>query len=173
MNWLTIGLRLIHIFAGVLWAGAAFAFAGFVAPAVRLAGQDGARFMQTLTTRTRYSVAMAVAALLNTGSGIWLFWRDSGGFRPVWLRTPTGLALGLGGIFGIAAAVVGFAVLFRSTLRLQQIASQVQQAGGPPNEGQAKEISLHQARLRAGGHWLAALLAVTVAMMATARYLAL
>jgi hypothetical protein len=172
MNWLTIALRLVHIFAGVLWAGAAFAFASFLTPAVRMAGPDGARFMQTLATKTRHAASMGAAALLNTGAGLWLFWRDSGGLRPAWLGTPTGLALALGGISGLAAAVIGFAVQFRSTLRLQAIAAQAQKAGGPPNEAQMKEISLLQARLRAGGVWVAALLAITVATMATARYLA-
>ena len=41
MNWLIVVLRLLHIFAGVFWAGAVFMLTRFVMPAVAASGPEG------------------------------------------------------------------------------------------------------------------------------------
>jgi hypothetical protein len=48
-----IVLRLIHIFAGIVWAGWAFIQLGFIEPALKAAGPAGGAFMQALTGKTR------------------------------------------------------------------------------------------------------------------------
>jgi uncharacterized membrane protein len=165
-------LRLVHIFAGVFWAGSAMALAGFFEPAIRRSGPEGGRVMQNLATHTRYSMAMGISAALATLAGLWLFWIDSGGLNPAWLSTGTGLTLTIGGAAGIAAAVIGFTVQFRSSRRLERLGEEIARLGGPPTTAQAQELQRRQATLRAGGRWVALLLVVTVVAMATARYLA-
>lgn len=169
MNWEIVILRLVHIIGGVFWAGSSFVFAGFIEPTARRGGPEGGRFVQRLATQTPYSLVLGVAALLTTLAGAWLFWLDSGRLNPAWLGTGTGLALTLGGAAGIGAAMIGFAVQFRSTSRLKALAGEI--TGGAPSASQAQELNLLQGRLRAGGRWLAALLAVAVVAMASARYL--
>jgi len=171
MRWEILLLRIVHIFSGVFWAGAAFVFAGFIEPTVRQSGAEGGRFVQRLSSQTRYPVFMGIAAILATGSGLWMFWIDSGRLNSAWLATGTGLALATGGLCGTIAAVIGFTVQFRSTTRLEVLGKTVQGSGAPPTPAQAQEILLLQGRLRASGRWLAGLLAITVLAMATARYL--
>lgn len=52
--YMLILLRLIHVFAGALWVGAAISYLFFVKPTVRSIGPGGPQFMQNLTTRARY-----------------------------------------------------------------------------------------------------------------------
>ena len=172
MRWDIVILRLIHIISGVLWAGASFSFAGFIEPAARHAGPEGGRFMQSLATRTRYSIAMGIAALLATLAGLWLFWIDSGRLNPAWLGTGTGLALTTGGAAGILAAIIGFTFQFSSTRRLEKLGQEIGRSGGAPSPAQAQELQQLQGKLRMGGRWIAGLLAIVVVTMATARYLA-
>ena len=74
-------LRLIHIFAGVFWAGVAFFIALVFTPAVVRMGPEGGRFMQQFAQRTQISKTMSLATLLTTLPGILLYIIDSG-FRP-------------------------------------------------------------------------------------------
>jgi uncharacterized membrane protein len=171
MRWEILILRIVHIFSGVFWAGAAFLFAGFIEPTVRQSGAEGGRFVQRLSSQTRYPVFMGIAALLATVSGLWMFWIDSGRLNSAWLATGTGLALATGGVCGTIAAVIGFTVQFRATTRLEALGKTVQGSGAPPTQAQAQEIQILQGKLRAGGRWTAALLVITVLAMATARYL--
>ena len=67
MQALYLVLRLIHILAGVSWAGAAVAFAAFVDPSVRASGPSGGPVIQQLV-RSGCSKAMSVATLLNVFS---------------------------------------------------------------------------------------------------------
>ncbi len=171
MRWEILVLRIIHIFSGVFWAGGSFLFAAFIEPVVRQSGPEGGRFVQRLSSQTRYPVFTGIAAILATVSGLWMFWIDSGRLNSAWLATETGLALATGGVAGVIAAVIGFTVQFRSTARLEVLGKAVQGSGGPPSPAQASEIQTLQGRLRAGGQWLAVLLAITVLAMASARYL--
>ena len=171
MRWEILVLRIVHIFSGVFWAGSALLFAGFIEPTVRQSGADGGRFVQRLSSQTRYPVFMGIAAILATTSGLWMFWIDSGRLNSAWLATGTGLALATGGVCGTIAAVIGITVQFRSTARLESLGKSVQASGAPPTPAQAHEIQVLQDRLRAGGRWTAVLLAITVLAMASARYL--
>ena len=62
--------------------------------------------MQRPATATAYSRIVGAAAALNTLSGLWMFWIDSGGLHTAWLSTSTGFALALGGAAGLAAAAI-------------------------------------------------------------------
>jgi hypothetical protein len=115
---------------------------------------------------------MGIAAALATLAGLELFWIDSGRLNPGWLGTGTGLALTTGGAAGIVAAIIGFTFQFSSTRRLQKLGQEIGRSGGAPTPAQAQELQGLQAKLRAGGRWIAALLLITVFSMATARYLA-
>lgn len=85
MNILLAFLRLIHIFAGILWAGWAFILLAFIEPAVKAAGSEGRKFMPSLSGKTKLIPAMAAALLLVVLSGVIQFWFVSGGLSGAWL----------------------------------------------------------------------------------------
>lgn len=171
MTWLLVLVRGVHILAGVFWAGAAIAFSAFIEPTASASGPEAGRFMQRLAGQSGYPRAMSLAAILSVASGIWLYWRDSAGFRWVWIATGPGISLSVGALAGLGAALVGLIIQSRSSARLAQLAGEIQQAGGPPSEGQRGEMEALRSRLRAGGRVTAILLLISVSGMGLARYL--
>lgn len=163
-------MRLVHIAAGVFWAGGAFMVAGFLEPAVRGAGPEGGRFMQRLTQQHRmpaYLIAAGVVALL---SGLVLYWRMSGGLQAAYVTSPMGLTFGFGGLVAILAFLVGVLESAPVATRLGALAGALQAAGGPPTPEQLGEMRHLSARLTRAARVVAALLALAVAAMAVARY---
>ena len=126
MPWLILVLRLIHIICGVFWAGGTFGFVGFVEPTASASGPEGGRFVQALALKSGYPQSMMGAGLLAVLSGAWLLWLDSGGFQPAWMARGMGVALSIGALSGLAAAVLGFGVQNRNAMRLGAVARAVQ-----------------------------------------------
>jgi len=107
-------LRLVHILAGVFWVGSAVFLAAIVLPAARAAGAEGGHFMERLMQQPRTRAALGGAMLLTVLSGVAMYGRLSGGFERAWVTSPHGLALALGGLATILAAVIGAARRGRS-----------------------------------------------------------
>ena len=70
---LLILLRLIHVFAGVFWAGTAFAMSSQITPAVKASGEAGVKFMQQLGIKSNFSPVMGMAATLTFLSGLIMY----------------------------------------------------------------------------------------------------
>jgi putative copper export protein len=51
MDIVYVVLRVLHIFAGIFWAGATAAFVYFVAPAAAQTAPEGDKFMMNLTDK--------------------------------------------------------------------------------------------------------------------------
>lgn len=169
MDYYVIVLRIIHILGGVFWAGGAFALIGFVSPAAAQAGPAGAKFMQRLNMGTRWNMGISAAAGLAILSGLLLYWRASGGLRPEWLSTGTGITFTIGGLSAVIAMGVGIQVGGVSR-RMAELGQQIEAAGGPPSPENAAKLAAFQARLQSLGTLTAVLLVITVLAMAGARY---
>ena len=170
MDYYVIVLRIIHILGGVFWAGASFALVGFVSPAAAQAGPAGGQFMQRLVLGTRWRFVISAAAGLAVLTGLLLYWRASGGLRPEWLSTGTGIAFTIGGLAGVTAMVFGFQV-GNSSSQLAELGQRIGSAGRPPSPEDAARLAALQARLQSLGTVTAALLVITLLGMSTARYL--
>src|SRR5690242_21394863 len=71
-------LRLIHILAGIFWAGTAFMVAGYLVPAARARGREGGLFLQEDRKSTRLnsshmSISYAVFCLKKKKSSHLIF----------------------------------------------------------------------------------------------------
>jgi uncharacterized membrane protein len=168
MDVYVITLRLIHILAGVLWAGWAFVSVAFIEPAMRAAGPEGGKFMQALTGKTKLLQAMLAAPLLVILTGVLMYWRVSGGFSRSLLVSSSGLWLTIGSLAGILAFVLGLMINRPAAERLAALSREMQSAGGPPSSEKMAELRVQQQRLAMGGLYGAILLAVTVIGMALA-----
>jgi hypothetical protein len=163
-------LRLVHIGAGVFWAGAAVMVAAFIEPAVRASGPEGGRFMRRLVEQQRFSFFMSLAALLTALSGILLYWPVSGHLSLAWITSGPGLTLTIGSVAGLSAFAIGTAVNGPTARQIAAVGQEMQAAGGPPGPAQLETMRTLQARLRKAGVVDALLLAIAVAGMAIASY---
>ena len=164
-------LRLVHIFAGILWAGWSWALATFVLPASQAAGPEGGKFMQTLTGKTKLTQTMFVAPLLVVLTGVLMYWQVSGHLSGPWLASPPGIALTIGAAAGILAFVLGLVMISPAAQRLGTLSRQVQSSGAPPSPAQQAELRAIQQRIVNGGRYVAILLVIAVIGMSVARYL--
>ena len=162
-------LRLIHIFAGVFWAGANLLMAFYISPSVKATAPESGKFMQYLAQKSGFPKMAEISGWFTILAGIALFWIVSGGFQPVWFTTYRGIVLTIGGLLAIAGFVVGFVMQKPAAQRLGQIGQEIQAAGGPPTPEQLAEIQAQQVKLAKGGRWTAILLAISVAAMAVSR----
>lgn len=163
--------RLLHIVAGAFWAGAVTVMAWFLGPAAAASGPAGGAVMVRLLGGTKYLTAVAHAAVWTIGSGIALYWKDSNGFDPEWLMSATGMMFTLGGIAGIAALVIGLAVVRPSALRLVAIARAVEAAGGQPAADQQAELGALRMQMASAGRIVSILTLLALAAMAAARHI--
>jgi len=132
MDLYVIVLRILHIFGAVFWAGTTFLFTGYVGPAVMASGPEGNKFMQALLGQTRFLRVIAAAAGLTALSGLLLYWRASGGLRPAWIGTGTGLGFTIGGLAGLIAFGFAIAMQNRAGRRLAALGREVRRAVGRP-----------------------------------------
>ncbi len=160
-------LRLVHILAGVFWAGTVFFYAIFLLPRVKAAGPVGGQFMQKLS-QPPLPASLSAAGGLVVLSGILMYWRDSGGFQATWIRTFPGLALTIGGLAGLTAIVLGVVVSRPAATRLGVLGKEVAGSGGPPSPAQQTEMQALAGRLEKAVYQTAYLLLIAAITMAVA-----
>jgi len=168
MDYYVLVLRVLHIVAGVFWAGAGWAVAGIFTPAIQATGPAGQQVMGYAVGQRRLSTIFSLAATVNTLTGLLLYWRASVGLNPNWIRTGPGLTLTMGGLAGLTAFLIGFLVNRPLSNRLGAVGRRLAAAQGPPDQGLITEAGQLQARLESAGVWTSILLAVSVILMAGA-----
>ena len=169
MDPLLIALRVVHVVGGVFWGGAILFVVHFLEPAVRDAGPDGARVMQALQKR-RYLDVMPVLAALTVVSGYWLYWRTFGRWHPGPGASGAELWLGVGGLAGLAAFVIGVSLMRPSALRIGRLAGELAQAPPERRDAIGAEVARLRGRMRVAGRVVAALLGIAILCMAVGRY---
>lgn len=165
-----IFLRLIHMVSGIFWAGSIFYLSGFVIPAVKSLGPDGAKFMQQLSKTNKLPIVMNLAGTLTILGGILLMAQLSNGFMSAWFQSNYGITLSIGATAAIIAYLVGFTMNFPSIMRMNAIGKAIAASGGGPNESQMKELMMLRKRLFTGTSIIAWLLGVSVVCMSIAQY---
>ncbi|HEX2025591.1 MAG TPA: hypothetical protein VHH92_04260 [Actinomycetota bacterium] len=169
MDWLQIVLRVVHIAAGIFWVGAATFLLVFVEPTMHALGPQGGPFMRHMTAVRKMPTVIAVSAVLTIVAGIWLYWRDTGGFEPDVIATGPGIGFGVGGLAAILAFVLGLTLVRPRVERMGALAGAM--ASGSPSPEQAQEMAALQRKLRSISVFNQVLLVIAVIAMATARYL--
>jgi uncharacterized membrane protein len=168
-------LRLIHILSGIFLVGGVLVLAGFLLPALRAAGPEGGRFMQQVMQRRRLPAYLAVAMALTVLSGLGMYGRLAALTHGAWAASRMGITLGVGGLSAILAALVGVVVARPAGARLAALGQTMQQAQAAgerlPPAAQLAEIEALQARIGRALAVVTALLVLSAAAMATARYL--
>ncbi len=159
-------LNLVHIVAGVVWAGSALLLTFFIMPAVSAAGQPGATVIQKLTQETRFPLFMALGGALTVLSGLTMYWLASDHLSATWMSSNHGIAITVGAVAGILAAIAGGAMAGRASKRLGALMAECQAAGKPPTAEQQTEIERLKAKMRQGS--MAGSLFILIALMGMA-----
>jgi len=163
--------RVLHIGAGVAWAGSAFLFVVLIQPSAAAIGPAAGPFMVEMLGRRKL-----VSWLLSLGgttvvAGLLLYWRDANGTDGLgdFIASRFGLALTIGAAAAIAAFLVGLLGTRPNVRRLLDLSSRAA-SGGPPPPAVMQDIASVQARLKLLAQVALALITVAVVAMATARY---
>jgi uncharacterized membrane protein len=165
--------RILHIAAGVMWAGSIFLFVFFVRPSVAAIAPAGAPFMVELLGRRRMVHWLLGFATVTILAGAYLYWKDwdaAGSFGD-WIGSEFGLSLTIGAVCAIVAFLIGLFGTRPAVDRMLALGREVAASGGPPSPEQAAELAAIQARLKQLAFASFSLLAVAVVAMAIARYL--
>ena len=165
-----IVFRFIHIVAGVLWVGTAFAFATFVEPTVSAMGPEGGRFMAHVVEERKVFIVLSILALLTILGGIVLYAKASDGFDTDWISSGPGIGFTIGALAALAAFVIGITVIRPTGQRMQALGREIAASGGPPTPEQRSEMERVSERVKALGRTNLALILIATAAMATARY---
>jgi hypothetical protein len=163
--------RVIHIGAGVGWAGSVLLFVVMIQPSAAAIGPAAGPFMMELLGRRKL-----VSWLLSLGgttvvAGLLLYLQDANGLDGLggFLGTRFGLVLAIGALAAIVAFLIGLFGTRPNARRLLDLASRAA-SGGPPTPALAQEIAGVQDRLKVLARIALAFIVVAVVAMATARY---
>jgi uncharacterized membrane protein len=168
--YLLILIRLIHVIAGILWAGTAVFYLFFIKPSVKSIGPAGPQFMQNLSQRRRLPVFMMGSSLLTVIAGGVLFWFSSGGFNAAWLKSGPGIGFTVGSIAAMIAFFVGSVVIGPTSGKMGELGQQIAATGKGPTPEQGRIMQLLEKRLSRAEKADFILLAIAMLTMATARY---
>jgi hypothetical protein len=163
-------LRLIHIVCAVFWAGGTLYLAGFVIPAVKSLGPDGAKFMQQLSKTNKLPLIMSLAGTLTVVAGILLIWELSNG-ESAWFGTNYGMTLTIAGTLAILAYLVGITMNLPTINRMNSLGQTIAASGGPPSAEQQSQLMALRKKLFMATNIIAVLLFCAVIGMSIARYI--
>jgi uncharacterized membrane protein len=116
-NVLFLLLRSAHVLLAAVWVGSTALAAFLLLPALGDAGESAAPVMSALTRR-KLNAFFASSAGLTVLTGIYLYWRLTGGFDPAMSATRGAMVFGTGGVAGIIALILGGAIVGRNLKKM-------------------------------------------------------
>ncbi len=161
---LMVVLRIVHIVAGVFWAGSALFLAFILVPRLAALGPEVQRSVMGALTPVM-GPALTVAAVLTIGAGSWmaLKLRD----LDKWFDDGWGWAIFIGFVVSVAAFILG-AISGMTAARLSRAGAAME---GPPSPEQMAEMQGMARRLTVLGRATAILVLIAVGSMASARWI--
>ncbi len=171
-QWFFIIFRLIHILAGVAWAGSVFLFVVFLQPTAAAVGPAAGPVMGQLLGQRKLVDRFLQLAGLTIVAGLVMYIKIASDFGSLGslLSTAYGDALTVGMVTAIVAAAFGMFVTRPNVQRLLGMQGTIAASGAPPTPEQGAQIATIQRTLKIYARISFSLLVVTVAAMATARY---
>jgi hypothetical protein len=125
-----LAVRVLHMLMGALWLGGLALMAFFLGPAMSDAGPEGGKVMAGLE-RHKLMTYFPIIAGLSILSGAWLLWRfTSGDFAQ-----STFHMFATGAVLGLAAAIIGGAVVGRTANKLAALGKQAAAATDAQQRG--------------------------------------
>ena len=168
MDWLHIGLRIVHIGSAIAWAGGAALFFFYVEPTLNKLGPDAEKFANELINVRKVPIYFAIVSTLTVAGGAILYFGDAGGLQ-LWTST-TGIVFSIGAVAGILAWIGGSLLVAPAVKKVGAIGQEMKAAGGPPSAELMGRMQAAQHNLRQIGLWDLILIIVAIVCMESARY---
>jgi uncharacterized membrane protein len=163
-------LRVVHIVFGALWVGGVFFMAFFLLPSARAAGPASGPMMGQLTQVRQFPRWLLYFGTFSIVAGFWMYWLDSAGANPDWMKSKTAMIYGTGAIFALLAFFMGMMVNAPLARRVGELGARLAAAGGPPSDADKAQMAAMQAKLGTLANITAGLLITCTVCMAVARY---
>lgn len=163
-------LRLIHIVSSVCWVGGGFMFFLFIEPTAKALEPTGMQFVQHMTTKGRFSIFMVISSTLTILTGALLIWKYASGNWLGYVNTGPGLIFAIGSMVGITVYFVGLLGVNPRALKLSKIGEEIQSTGGPPSPAQGAMLHKLDREMSVLGLVDFLLVALSLVLMASARY---
>lgn len=163
MNFYVIVLRILHIGAGIFWAGCLLVLFRFIIPTARGVGPAAGPFMARLTGEEKFGQIAGAAGVVTILSGALLYWHDFGEVFP--FNAPMA-GFAIGAVAAIALWIVGMTMFRPANDKLGELGARAAQG-----EDVGAEIGLVTAKRDRLIPVLATLLIIAILAMAVARYL--
>jgi len=164
-------MRVLHVLLAATWIGATVFMSLLLMPVVDSAGPAGGQIMIGLNKRGLNAFFGAIGGL-TVLTGIYLFWRFTGGFDPEVSRSHAGMAFGIGGVAGILATILGGAIVGRSA---QKLVNLIEEAGRTSDAGRKgaimQEVGALKGKMTTFGSIVLLLQVVAAALMAVGHYI--
>ncbi len=165
-----IVLRFLHVVASVCWAGGGFVTFLFVGPTAKDLEPAGMQFIAHMAGKRRFNTFMVINSTLTVLSGALLLWASTGGDLMTYMQTGPGLGFALGSLAGVVVYFVGMFGVGMPTGKLSQLGEEIQKSGNPPTPAQVAEMQKLDKTISFYHKVDFALVAVSLILMATARY---
>ena len=169
MTILIIILRILHIVAGISWAGGAIHYFLFIGPTAKAIAPESQKFMGYLMEQKRWTLFMSAMSLVTILAGAGLYYRI-GSVNWGWVATAPGIGFTIGALTGILLFGVGHLMLGPRVNRMGQISREVQANGGLASAQQADQLSQLQKEIEIIGKVDFLMVMIALLTMSTARY---
>jgi len=163
-------LRFVHVIASACWAGGGFVTFLFVGPTAKDLEPAGKQFMAHMAGKRRFNMFMVINSTLTVLSGALLLWASTGGDLLSYVKTGPGLGFALGSLAGVVVYFVGMFGVGMPTGKLSQLGEEIQRAGTALTPAQVAEMQKLDKTISFYHKVDFALVAVSLTLMATARY---
>lgn len=162
-------LRASHVLLAALWVGAVAFTTFFLMPALEEAGPAAGPVMGALLRR-KLHVFMASLGGTTVLTGLYLYYRFTGGFDPALSGTRAAMVFGTGGLAGIIALVIGGAVVSRSAKKMGELGARLATVPAPERAALVEEMSAARRRAAAASRIIIALQVFAIILMAIGHY---
>ena len=171
-DWTVLLFRLIHVTAGVWWAGSVFLFVVFVQPSAKAIAPAGTPLMMELVGKRKMPTRLLELAGVTILAGLvlyWIDWHDAASLG-AFAKQGRGLGITLGALSGITAFLIGLFATRPTADRFMALAGEVAASGGPPSPEVGQQLQRLQAKLTTLAKVNLAFVTIAVICMGTARY---
>jgi hypothetical protein len=166
---LFLSMRVLHVVLAGVWFGAVCLITMYLMPAVIQTGPAGGQVMATLV-RKGMPAFMASIGGMTVLTGVYLFWRFTGGFDPKISASHAGMAYSVGALCGVIALILGGSIQSRGAKRMVALGEQLASAPEAKRAAIANEMSALRDRLGTTGKIILALLFIAMSAMALGHY---
>ena len=169
MNTVFLVARVIHVLMAALWLGSVVLIAFYLMPVIENMGPDGGKVMAGLDRKglVKFMASISGFTLLT---GLYLYWHLTEGFDPARSGMLDATVFGAGGVLGMAAGVIGGAVVGRASKQASALAAKIPTMPEKDRGAAVAQLQALKHKLSSFGRIVVVLLVITITLMAIGHY---